>query len=129
MGEDISKLSVSHASDSGFAGGGLRDFFEYRDLGVSKATGGRVGAHVIPALRPCSRGNSTGRHRHGLDFQMVYMLKGTAVFEYEGKDAVEMSEGTCFVQPPGIRHELLSCSGDCEMLEITLPAEFSTEDA
>ena len=29
----------------------------------------------------------------------------------------------------GIVHALLSCSGDCELLEITMPAEFSTEDA
>ena len=54
--------------------GGLRSFFEYRDLGLSEATGGRYHAQVIRASAPCEDG--TGPHRHALEFQMVYVLKG-----------------------------------------------------
>lgn len=39
---------VSHAKDADFEQG-LRSFFAYRDLGIKKATQGRVEAHVIRA--------------------------------------------------------------------------------
>lgn len=106
---------------------GLRGFFEYRDLGIGRATGGRYHAHVIRATRACE--NGTGKHRHGLDFQMVYILKGRATFWYEGQGDVELGPGDCVYQPPGIVHELVSCSDDLEMLEITSPEDFTTEDA
>jgi len=127
MSADANRFSVSHASESEFSGGGLRDFFQYRDLGIADATGGRVGAHVIRAVEPCTAG--TGRHRHALVFQMVYVLKGWVRFYYEGEGEVELRPGSCVHQPPGIVHELTACSDDCEMLEITLPAAFGTESA
>lgn len=120
-------FSISRAKDAAFAGDGLRDFFSYRDLGIEGATKGAFGAHVIRALKPCTAG--TGRHRHGLGFQMVYLLKGTCRFWYEGHGAFDLEPGDCVYQPPGILHELVSCSDDCEILEITMPAEFSTETA
>ena len=39
---------VTHARDAHFERG-LRSFFEYRDLGIQRATAGRVNAHVIRA--------------------------------------------------------------------------------
>ena len=41
--------TVSHLATSKFSRRGLRNYFEYRDLGVSRATGGRAHAHVIRA--------------------------------------------------------------------------------
>ena len=47
-------FNVSHADGAGTASshfeGGLRAFFEYRDLGVKAATGGSYIAHVIRAV-------------------------------------------------------------------------------
>ena len=60
---------------------------------------------------------------------MVYVLQGHCSFWYQGEGEVELAPGDCVYQPPGIVHELLSCSGDCELLEITMPAAFSTESA
>ena len=37
-------LTVSHARDARFERG-LRAFFDYRDLGINQATGGKVAAH------------------------------------------------------------------------------------
>lgn len=118
-------FSVTRAKDATFEGEGLRDFFVYRDLGIKSATKGQFGAHVIRAVRPCEAG--TGRHRHALGFQMVYVLQGTCRFWYEGQGEVTLERGDCVYQPPGIVHELMACSGDCELLEITMPAEFGTE--
>ncbi len=122
----INRFCVSLARDAAFKGEGLRSFFAYRDLGIKAATGGRVGAHVIRATRPC--GDGTGRHRHRLAFQLVYVLKGRVTFWYEGPGEVTLGPGDCVHQPPGITHELIEGSADLEMLEITLPAEFATVD-
>ena len=121
------KFSVRRAQDAQFDPKGLRSFFEYRDLGIGEATGGRFHAQVIRASKPCADG--TGRHKHGLDFQMVYVLAGEVTFYYEGEGEVLLKAGDCVHQPPGIVHELLRCSEDCELLEITSPEDFSTIDA
>jgi hypothetical protein len=38
---------VTHPKKSAFKRRGLRSYFEYRDLGIKRATRGRVVAHVI----------------------------------------------------------------------------------
>ena len=43
------RFQVSHRSDGKFERRGLRSYFEYRDLGIKRATGGKVVAHVIRA--------------------------------------------------------------------------------
>ena len=42
------------------------------------------------------------RHTHTLDFQFVYVLKGWAVFEYEGYGQHRLVAGSTVYQPPGI---------------------------
>jgi len=121
------KVVLSHPRERDFQADGLRPYFRYRKLGIEKATRGRVGAHVIRAVRAVNGGQ--GRHTHALGFQMVYILKGKARFWYEGFGAVDMVAGSAVYQPPGIRHEMLSCSRNCEILEITMPAEFATSPA
>ena len=37
-----------------------------------------------------------------------------------------MKKGTCWLQPPKIRHRVIDYSPDCELLEVVLPAEFDT---
>jgi len=118
---------VSQPRDRDFKTDGLRPYFVYRDLGIKKATGGRFGAHVIRA-RAAVKGKQ-GRHTHALSFQMVYILKGKARFWYDGFGEVDVVAGTAVYQPPGIRHEMLSCSRNCEILEITMPARFATSAA
>jgi mannose-6-phosphate isomerase-like protein (cupin superfamily) len=115
---------IVHAKDAAFKGGGLRPVFEYRDLGIRKSTGGKYGAHVIRARRRLGR--PMGLHRHTLDFQMVYILKGWAKFYYAGEGEFTVRKGDCIHQPPGIHHDLLDYSRDLEMLEIVTPAAFAT---
>lgn len=121
------KFSYQQARDGVFDDKGLRSFLQYRDLGIDAATGGRFHAQVIRAAEACTDG--TGRHTHTLNFQMVYVLQGWVKFWYEGEGEVVLEKGACVHQPPGIAHELLACSDDCEMLEITSPAAFETHDA
>jgi quercetin dioxygenase-like cupin family protein len=124
--EHKTDFSVAHLRDAVFESEGLRGFFEYRDLGIKAATGGRAGAHVIRA-KPGAGHGGTGWHRHALDLQLVYILKGWVRFDYEGVGEVLLEAGACVHQPPGIRHVEIAHSDDVEILEITLPAEFDTE--
>jgi len=121
------KFMVRHFKASQFRQRGLRAYFEYRDLGIERATRGKVVAHVIRA-RPGKAPHGQW-HRHDCDLQFVYVLKGTAVFEYEGVGKVRMRPGTCFYQPPGIRHREISHSKDLQLLEIVAPAKFRTVDS
>jgi hypothetical protein len=41
----VSKFSHVKPGDTQFEGGGLRDFFLYRDLGIAAATAGQVICH------------------------------------------------------------------------------------
>lgn len=118
-------FTVSHAKDSAFTRG-LRSFFEYRDLGIEKATSGAVVAHVIRAAAGTEF--SSQPHRHGTTFQLVYVLKGWIEFEYEGQGKVRLAAGSCVYQPPQIRHREVGHSEDVEMLEIVMPAGFKTEE-
>jgi quercetin dioxygenase-like cupin family protein len=120
------KFSASHARDAKFKSGGLRSCFEYRDLGIADATGGRAMAHVIRAKKGDSAG--FGWHKHNLDFQMYYVLKGWIEFDYEGVGTVRSEAGSCVHQPPGIPHAEVAHSDDLELIEITLPGEFETVD-
>ncbi|MEA2664086.1 MAG: hypothetical protein QOI11_1030 [Candidatus Eremiobacteraeota bacterium] len=119
-------FTVSHAADGAWEDG-LRGFFAYRGLGVADATGGRVGAHVIRARGASDEAGAP--HRHALEFQLVYVLRGWVEFEYAGVGRVRLEAGSCVTQPPGIAHAELAHSADLEMLEITVPAEFATESA
>lgn len=120
----LPKFSVRHLAGSKFARRGLRSYFEYRDLGIKRATLGKVVAHVIRA-RPGKAPHGEW-HVHDCDVQFVYVLKGWVLFEYEGVGKVLMKAGSCFYQPPRIRHRELEHSPDVEMLEVVSPASFKT---
>ena len=119
-----SRFHVSHLKNSGFVSRGLRNYFEYRDLGIKRATRGRVVAHVIRARR--GRAPHGEWHAHDCRLQFVYVLKGWALFEYEGIGKVMMKAGSCFYQPPRIRHRELRHSKNLEMIEIVSPGVFRT---
>ena len=116
-------FSHIHEGDTEYQGGGLRDFFLYRDLGIAKATNGQVIAQLVKAnLAPT---DGTGWHRHEANFHIVIMLKGWAKFMYETKSTL-VKAGDCVHQRPGIVHYLYDYSKDMEYLEIASPADFST---
>lgn len=119
------KFTVSHLNEADFMTGGLRDYSAYRDLGIAAATGGLATAHVIRMTAPFTPALGE-RHHHNVRFQMIYVLKGWFKNEFEGEGVHVMKAGTCWLQPPGIRHTVLGWSDDCELLEIILPAEHET---
>ena len=123
----VNKFSHVKPGDTEFTGGGLRDFFLYRDLGIAAATGGQVLCHLVKANPEMPPVDGTGWHRHDCDFQIVIMTKGWARFMYEDKPTL-VQAGDVVHQRPGIVHFLYDYSPDMEYLEIVSPADFKTVD-
>ena len=119
------RFTVSHHREEDFDQG-LRAYSAYRDLGLAPATEGMVQAHVIRMTKPFTAEDVAIPHYHDVDFQMVYVLKGWFQSEFEGEGVHTFYAGSCWIQPPGIKHTVRGYSDDCELLEIVLPAEFET---
>ena len=118
------KPAVSHLKNAKFSQRGLRGYFEYRDLGIKRASRDKVVAHVIRA-RP-GKAPHGDWHYHDCSMQFVYVVKGWVRMEYEGIGKVLMKAGSCFYQPPRIRHRELAHSKNVEMIEVVSPANFKT---
>jgi quercetin dioxygenase-like cupin family protein len=119
------RFTVSHHREEDFDAG-LRAYSAYRDLGLAAATDGMVQAHVIRMTKPFEEGEVSTPHYHDVDFQMVYVLKGWFRSEFEGEGVHTFTAGSCWIQPPRIKHTVRGYSDDCELLEIVLPADFAT---
>jgi uncharacterized cupin superfamily protein len=127
LAEALTALSLSEFSKAEFTKEGLRADVEYRDLGLAKATGGRVGAKHIRALKPFDQ--ETGWHWHDMNGHFVYVLKGWLKFRFAGHEGeVTVQAGDCLSQPAGVAHNVIGRSDDLEVLEINMPAEYSTVD-
>ena len=121
----VQRFTVSHLNEADYKQDGLRTYALYRDLGIAAATGGLCQAHVIRLLSPCTD-EVRKRHSHEPELQLVYVLQGWVKNEFEGEGVQMMSAGSCWLQPPGIKHRVLDYSADAELLEIIVPAEFKT---
>ena len=100
--------------------------FEARDLGIAAATGGLAGAQVVKW-----RGRASGRSgadqplsAHDAELLFTFVLEGGATLDCGGRERV--SAGDSFVMPAGRMHALRECSSDLELLEVALPAGFTS---
>jgi mannose-6-phosphate isomerase-like protein (cupin superfamily) len=105
---------------------GLREIFDYRDLGIKDGTKGDYVAHLIRHNGKKAKDKVQEWHVHECTFQFVLVLNGSATFEYEGEGVKTLRKGDCIHQTPGIKHRELDCSEDYEVLEIVAPADFKT---
>jgi mannose-6-phosphate isomerase-like protein (cupin superfamily) len=118
------RFAFSHLKTGDFKEG-LRSYAKYRDLGFAAATSGAAIAQVIKFVPPCTDEVRIW-HTHDIEFQMIYVLKGSITTEMEGFAPEKMVAGSSWIQPPKIRHRVVDYSEDCEVLEIVLPADFDT---
>jgi quercetin dioxygenase-like cupin family protein len=84
-----------------------------------------VGARVFRNL-PEATEHSTPWHYHEWGFQIGYITKGWALFEFEGVGQVRIEAGTFLLQLPNNRHRDFGSSPDFEAIEITFPANTKT---
>lgn len=110
------KFTVSHPLEADFDQG-LRSYAKYRDLGIAPATGGMVQAHVIRFIPPYRAEEVSTPHYHDVDFQRIYVLKGWYKTEFEGEGVHTFTAGSCWIQPPRIKHSVLGYFDDCELYQ------------
>jgi hypothetical protein len=106
---------------------GLREIFDYRDLGIKDGTKGDYVAHIIRHNGKKQKDKVQHWHIHECDFQFVLVLNGWATFEYEGQGQRTIRKGDAILQTPMIKHREIACSDDFEVLEIVSPANFATK--
>ena len=117
------KLAVTSAKTPQFVKG-RRDFFKYRDLGVTKATDGWMRAQVTSALTGMTQ--PTGWHYHVCEGQFVYTLKGWVELEFEDGTNCRLEAGDSVFIPGGMLHQENRTSDDLEILEVSVPADMGT---
>jgi len=103
---------------------GRREFFKYRDLGVTDATNGEMRAQVMSAITGMTE--PTGWHYHVCEGQFVYALKGWVDLEFETGETIHLQAGESLFIPGGMRHNEISTSDDLEILEVSVPAAMGT---
>jgi uncharacterized cupin superfamily protein len=117
------KLTVTSAKAPEFVKG-RRDFFKYRDLGVTKASSGWMRAQVTTAITGMTQ--PTGWHYHVCEGQFVYTLKGWVELEFEDGSSCRLEAGDSVFIPGGLRHNEIRTSDNLEILEVSVPADMGT---
>lgn len=104
---------------------GLRPYLEYRNLGLTDASGGILRAEHMRVKGGVGE-IPGGWHVHKLDLQFILILKGSVRIRNDsGFDGV-LGPLTAGFQPCWYRHHEYAFSEDFEILEITSPAVFET---
>jgi quercetin dioxygenase-like cupin family protein len=104
---------------------GRRAFFRYRDLGVTKASKGRMRAQITSAEAGMTQ--ATGWHYHLCESQFVFVLDGWLELEFAGNDKVRLEAGDSIFIPGGLPHNETRTSDTFELLEVSVPAEMGTK--
>jgi len=96
----------------------------YRDLLPSRLGGRWVASHI----RAARGGPIADRvHHHGVRLQLIYCLAGEAELVYQGQPSpFTFRAGDLVLQPPGLRHRVLSASAGFEVVEVASPAWHTT---
>ena len=121
--QPATKLAVASTKTPQFVKG-RRDFFKYRDLGVTKATDGWMRAQVTSAVTGMTQ--PTGWHYHVCEDQFVYVLNGWVELEFETGEMLRCEKGDSVYIPGGLKHNELRTSDDFEILEMSTPGEIGT---
>jgi len=97
----------------------------YRDLIPSRLGGSIIASHIrIPDGGPVP----DMVHFHKVGFQLIFCIRGWVDVVYEDQGPpIRLQAGDCFIQPPEIRHRVLTASDGIEVIEIGVPAEHVTQ--
>jgi quercetin dioxygenase-like cupin family protein len=102
---------------------GRREFFKYRDLGVTDATGGRMRAQITIATGDMQE---TGWHYHLCESQFIFTLRGWVDLLIEDGRKIRLSAGESLHIPGGLKHNEIAISEDFELLEVSVPAKMGS---
>ena len=111
--------------------------FEACGTGIAAATGGVANAQVARCAGSATGGGGaagggdagpvTNRvTSHDADILFTFVLEGRMTLRAQRREAEALNAGDAFVLPPGTRTAYTQCSGDLELLEVSLPGAFET---
>ena len=121
---NIASAQVASFADKPVLVPGRRNFLQYRELGVTKASNGRIRAQVTSASQGLSE--ETGWHVHHCEGQFVYMLSGWVDLEFAGGEVIRIKEGDSMYIPGETPHNETKTSDTFELIEISVPAKMGT---
>lgn len=97
--------------------------FEARDTGIAEGTQGIAGVQVV------RRGTGApGFSHHDSDILFTFVMAGTMTLHGVGRDPFALAPGDAFVVPPHYRTRYAEPSEDLELLEVSLPGVFVTQN-
>lgn len=99
--------------------------FEYRDTGITAATRGLASVHIA---HPFLGGPQPGLSSHKSDILFTFVLSGDTELSVIGQPVHLLSRGDSFVIPPHSPYRFSNYSADFEILEVSLPGNFETEN-
>jgi uncharacterized cupin superfamily protein len=122
------KIVVRRGEGADWQRKGLRSFLEYRDLGLSEATGGRVGGTIARAIKAFEPGGGSPRHTHNVGFHMIFVMRGWFKSDFEGLGEIVLREGDCLAYEGEIPQQHIQYSDDFQVMQIAMPADYSTDN-
>ena len=122
--QDFGDVIISKKDSASYVPG-RREWMQYRELGVTAGSQGRIRAQVTSSSQGLSE--PTGWHIHLCEGQFVYILSGWVELEFAGGKAVRIEAGDSAYIPGDTPHNEIATSDTFELLEISVPADMGTE--
>jgi quercetin dioxygenase-like cupin family protein len=105
--------------DQGTWGTGPNPYFEYRSLDLDNASDGKMtGWHLRKVEAPAEW------QANDVDFQFVFVLKGSLTFEFADGDKVDLLPESAISIPALYRYRISNISDDFEAIEIAAPDSY-----
>lgn len=101
-----------------------RPTLTFRRLGIDQVTHGRLTAQIVKASDASDAAQDW--HRHSVEIQFFFLILGEMTIDY-AEGPVTYSAGDLVVHQDGLVHRVVAHSADLTLLEVTGPAEYSTE--
>jgi quercetin dioxygenase-like cupin family protein len=100
--------------------------FEAWETGIGAATAGVASVQVARPVGHRGHLRQGQVTSHTADILFTFVLAGSLTLCGDGQGAHALAEGDAFVIPPHLKTALTDCSGDLQLLEVALPADFAT---
>ena len=114
------KFVFNEVSKAEWTGAKLPGFIA-RDTTIATNTNNVAGVQVLKR----GQGDPVWA-KHNADIHFTFVMTGTMTLEGEGKDPYTLEPGDAFVIPPGMATRYAAPSDDIELLEVSLPGNFTT---
>lgn len=100
------------------------DGWRCRDTGIAAATDGLAGVRVArPATNDDAAHDPPTGIEHATEFAQLVVLAGAVTFEAAGR-STRLGPGDSAAIPGGTSYRLAAPTPDCELLDVTMPADF-----